>query len=159
MRMREHGRELAADHGPHQTGAGFEHHHRHLDGRVGEGEPLRDGGDGELLQFVSCDGRAWHAGRSLWRGRENCNDWSIGIELEGLEGERFETAQYTRLARLLAELPRRIPALAITGPRDLAQRLPGNVSCAIGFVEGESILLALDLAGIAASSGSACSRP
>ena len=58
--------------------------------------------------------------------------------------------------RLLRELPARIPLLAITGPRDAAQRLPGNVSCAVGFVEGESILLALDLAGIAASSGSAC---
>ena len=58
--------------------------------------------------------------------------------------------------RLIEELPRAIPMLAITGPRDLAQRLPGNVSCAVGFVEGESILLALDLAGIAASSGSAC---
>ncbi|MEX2446617.1 MAG: cysteine desulfurase family protein [Dehalococcoidia bacterium] len=58
--------------------------------------------------------------------------------------------------RLLAELPARVPMLAVTGPRDPAQRLPGNVSCAVGFVEGESILLALDLAGVAASSGSAC---
>ncbi|MGE3858129.1 MAG: cysteine desulfurase family protein [Dehalococcoidia bacterium] len=58
--------------------------------------------------------------------------------------------------RLLAELPRAIPMLAITGPRDPAQRLPGNVSCTAGFVEGESILLGLDLAGILASSGSAC---
>ncbi len=58
--------------------------------------------------------------------------------------------------RLIEELPRRIPMLAITGPRDLADRLPGNVSCCVGFVEGESILLALDLAGVAASSGSAC---
>ncbi|MEX2031811.1 MAG: cysteine desulfurase family protein, partial [Dehalococcoidia bacterium] len=58
--------------------------------------------------------------------------------------------------RLIEELPRRIPMLAITGPRDLDQRLPGNVSCAVGYVEGESVLLALDLAGFAASSGSAC---
>ena len=58
--------------------------------------------------------------------------------------------------RLIAELPRRVPMLAITGPRDVERRLPGNVSCAVGFVEGESVLLALDLAGIAASSGSAC---
>ena len=48
---------------------------------------------GELLQFVSCDARAWHAGASIWRGRSDCNDFSIGIELEGLEGERFEPAQ------------------------------------------------------------------
>jgi AmpD protein len=50
--------------------------------------------DGELLQFVSCEERAWHAGRSHFRGRDNCNDFSIGVELEGLEGETFEDAQY-----------------------------------------------------------------
>lgn len=59
---------------------------------------------GELLQFVSTLERAWHAGRSSWRGRDNCNDYSVGIELEGLEGERFEAAQYTRLAELLRAL-------------------------------------------------------
>lgn len=58
--------------------------------------------------------------------------------------------------RLIEELPRRIPMLGITGPRDLGQRLPGSVSVVAAFVEGESILLALDLAGVAASSGSAC---
>jgi cysteine desulfurase len=58
--------------------------------------------------------------------------------------------------RLIEELPRRIPMTGITGPADLDDRLPGNVSALVGFVEGESILLALDLAGFAASSGSAC---
>lgn len=58
--------------------------------------------------------------------------------------------------RLMEELPRRIPMTGITGPANLDDRLPGNVSALIGFVEGESILLALDLAGFAASSGSAC---
>ena len=55
--------------------------------------------DGELLQFVSCDDRAWHAGESSWRGRAGCNDFSIGIELEGLEGDTFEEAQYEASAR------------------------------------------------------------
>jgi len=46
-----------------------------------------------VCQFVSADDRAWHAGRSHWRGRDNCNDDSIGIELEGLEDTPFEPAQ------------------------------------------------------------------
>ncbi len=55
---------------------------------------------GALWQFVSCDDRAWHAGASSYRGRTNCNDDSIGIELEGLEGEAFEGAQYETLTVL-----------------------------------------------------------
>ncbi|MEE2875907.1 MAG: cysteine desulfurase family protein [Chloroflexota bacterium] len=57
---------------------------------------------------------------------------------------------------VITELPKRISCMGITGPKDPDKRLPGHVSCVIGFVEGESILLALDLIGIAASSGSAC---
>ena len=76
--------------------------------------------DGELLQFVSCDARAWHAGRSHWRGRENCNDWSIGIELEGLEGGHFEPAQYRQLARLLRVLSARYPIAEAVGHEHVA---------------------------------------
>jgi AmpD protein len=57
--------------------------------------------DGTVLQFVPIDQRAWHAGRSSWAGRAEANDWSIGIELEGLEGDTFEPAQYAALERLL----------------------------------------------------------
>jgi AmpD protein len=53
---------------------------------------------GQLWQFVDCERRAWHAGVSSYRGRERCNDDSIGIELEGLEGSGFEAAQYACLA-------------------------------------------------------------
>jgi N-acetyl-anhydromuramoyl-L-alanine amidase len=76
--------------------------------------------DGELLQFVSCDERAWHAGRSSWQGREECNDYSIGIELEGLEGERFDDVQYVTLVRLLRALVRRYPVRAIAGHEHVA---------------------------------------
>ena len=57
--------------------------------------------DGHCIQFVSCRERAWHAGGSAWRGRPNCNDYSVGIELEGLEGEPFDAAQYAALCELL----------------------------------------------------------
>jgi AmpD protein len=57
--------------------------------------------DGAVLQFVSIDDRAWHAGRSSWDGREAVNDWSVGIELEGREGDTFEPAQYAALEKLL----------------------------------------------------------
>ncbi|MEN9888135.1 MAG: hypothetical protein RL559_172 [Pseudomonadota bacterium] len=76
--------------------------------------------DGRLWQFVSADERAWHAGRSSWRGRENCNDDSIGVELEGLEGDRFEAAQYDTLARLCQALAQRYPIAHIAGHEHVA---------------------------------------
>jgi AmpD protein len=76
--------------------------------------------DGALLQFVSCDDRAWHAGQSAYRGRSNCNDDSIGIELEGLEGELFESAQYACLARLSQALARHYPITHIAGHEHIA---------------------------------------
>jgi AmpD protein len=76
--------------------------------------------DGELLQFVSVEQRAWHAGQSAWRGRDNCNDWSVGIELEGLEGSTFEPVQYRQLARLLRALASRYAISEAVGHEHVA---------------------------------------
>jgi AmpD protein len=75
---------------------------------------------GELWQFVSCDDRAWHAGASSWRGRANCNDDSIGIELEGLEGGRFEPEQYEALGSLAAAIAQRYPIAHVAGHEHIA---------------------------------------
>ncbi|MCX7226203.1 MAG: 1,6-anhydro-N-acetylmuramyl-L-alanine amidase AmpD [Burkholderiales bacterium] len=75
---------------------------------------------GELWQFVSCEDRAWHAGVSHYRGRADCNDDSIGIELEGLEGELFATAQYETLDSLGTALLQGYPIQHIAGHEDVA---------------------------------------
>lgn len=75
---------------------------------------------GELWQFVSCTNRAWHAGTSRYRGRDNCNDDSIGIELEGQEGGPFEMAQYETLASLCAALAHAWPIAYIAGHEHIA---------------------------------------
>ncbi|MFI5444628.1 1,6-anhydro-N-acetylmuramyl-L-alanine amidase AmpD [Polaromonas sp. UC242_47] len=75
---------------------------------------------GQLWQFVSCDDRAWHAGESCYRGRNNCNDDSIGIELEGLEGGLFEAAQYETLASICAALLRHYPVAHLAGHEHIA---------------------------------------
>lgn len=76
--------------------------------------------NGELWQFVSCDERAWHAGQSHYRGRGNCNDDSIGIELEGLEGDAFEQAQYESLGGLCAAIGQRYPIAHVAGHEHIA---------------------------------------
>jgi AmpD protein len=76
--------------------------------------------DGTLIQFVSCLNRAWHAGVSNWRGRERCNDFSIGIELEGSDFDAFEAAQYLTLKMLIANLIHAYPIQAIVGHSDIA---------------------------------------
>lgn len=81
--------------------------------------------DGELIQFVSCDARAWHAGASRWGGRDNCNDFSIGIELEGLEGDAFDDRQYTALAHLLGAIAGHYPVSDAVGHEDVS---PGRKS-------------------------------
>jgi len=75
---------------------------------------------GELWQFVSCNERAWHAGASHYRGRSNCNDDSIGIELEGLDGQPFEDAQYESLASLAAALLAHYPIAHLAGHEHVA---------------------------------------
>ncbi|MFO1408094.1 MAG: 1,6-anhydro-N-acetylmuramyl-L-alanine amidase AmpD [Steroidobacteraceae bacterium] len=84
--------------------------------------------DGTIVQYVPFHRRAWHAGVSSWRGRERCNDFSVGIELEGTDARPYEQAQYGALARLLAALVRAYPALdpgRIAGHSDVA---PGRKS-------------------------------
>ncbi len=75
---------------------------------------------GELVRFVPPEARAWHAGASTWRGRERCNDFSIGIELEGCDTLPFELVQYSVLADLLDDLCRRFPVNDIVGHSDIA---------------------------------------
>jgi AmpD protein len=82
--------------------------------------------NGELWQFVSCDARAWHAGVSGYRGRENCNDDSVGIELEGLEGDAFEAAQYETLASLCAALAQHYPVQHVAGHEHVAPGRKGD---------------------------------
>jgi AmpD protein len=67
--------------------------------------------DGELIQFVACGQRAWHAGASNWRGRERCNDFSIGVELEGSDEQPYTEPQYVRLNRLINALGAAYPTL------------------------------------------------
>ena len=76
--------------------------------------------DGSLIQFVPCALRAWHAGASNWQGRERCNDFSIGIELEGSDDLPFTDAQYATLVPLLATLKTAYPIQAVVGHSDIA---------------------------------------
>jgi AmpD protein len=78
--------------------------------------------DGSLAQFVPCTLRAWHAGASSWRGRESCNDFSIGVELEGADTVAYADAQYDTLAQLTRALRRRYPIRDIAGHCDIAPR-------------------------------------
>ncbi len=83
---------------------------------------------GEVVQYVPFQCRAWHAGVSSWAGRERCNDFSIGIELEGADHSPYESTQYAMLARVIAVLCRSYPQLTpdrVVGHSDIA---PGRKS-------------------------------
>jgi AmpD protein len=76
--------------------------------------------DGRVLQFVSCNDRAWHAGVSCFGGREQCNDFSVGIEVEGSDHVAFSPAQYQSLAALTLGLGERYPLIAVAGHEHIA---------------------------------------
>ncbi|GAB3539643.1 1,6-anhydro-N-acetylmuramyl-L-alanine amidase AmpD [Noviherbaspirillum agri] len=76
--------------------------------------------DGHVIQFVSVNDRAWHAGVSNFRGRERCNDFSVGIELEGSDFEPFDAAQYEALATVTAALRSRYPLTDVAGHEHIA---------------------------------------
>jgi len=76
--------------------------------------------EGSIAQFVPCSRRAWHAGESVWRGRENCNDFSVGIELEGTDDIPYTDPQYLSVAALTRALRRRYPIRDVVGHSDIA---------------------------------------
>ena len=81
--------------------------------------------DGAVIQFVSTEQRAWHAGLSSFEGRENCNDYSVGIEVEGSDFVAFSSSQYASAARLIVALAGRYPVRAVQGHEHIA---PGRKS-------------------------------
>lgn len=81
---------------------------------------------GAITQYVPCDKRAWHAGISHWQGRDNCNDFSIGIELEGTDDLPYEDAQYTSLVQLITALEQTYTSLANGDITGHAQIAPGR---------------------------------
>ena len=82
--------------------------------------------NGEIVQFVACQRRAWHAGVSSWHGRENCNDFSIGIELEGGDSIAYADAQYERLAGAIHALRARYPSIGVNGIVGHSDIAPGR---------------------------------
>jgi len=78
---------------------------------------------GEIVQYVDCNRRAWHAGRSQWQGRADCNDYSIGIELEGTDATPYTSGQYVVLSRVVSALCRAYPGITlerVVGHSDVA---------------------------------------
>lgn len=100
---------------------------------------------GELIQFVSCDDRAWHAGASSLLGRSACNDFSIGIELVGDEHHRFTRRQYERLATTVAVLRRRYRLRFAVGHADIA---PGRKIDPGPFFDWDRVLALPAFAGL-----------
>ena len=100
--------------------------------------------NGEIVQYVPFQQRAWHAGASNFQGRERCNDFSIGIELEGCDDQPFEAIQYQQLAQLTQALMNTYPAITqqrITGHSDIA---PGRKTDPGPYFDWEQLWLQLN---------------
>jgi N-acetyl-anhydromuramoyl-L-alanine amidase len=95
---------------------------------------------GALVQFVACEERAWHAGESTWRGRTRCNDFSIGIELEGSDELPYADVQYATLARLVRALFRRYPIEDVVGHSDIAPGRKTDPGTAFDWARLRSLL-------------------
>jgi N-acetyl-anhydromuramoyl-L-alanine amidase len=96
---------------------------------------------GELWQLVSCDHRAWHAGQSAWQGRSNCNDFSVGIELEGIEGGVFEAAQYESLIQVSNALKQHYPIHALVGHEHIAPERKKDPGAGFDWLQVQRALL------------------
>lgn len=99
--------------------------------------------DGRVTQFVSFDDRAWHAGESAWRGATACNDFSVGIELEGCDELAYEDVQYATLAALIGALRARYPSIdsdGVTGHSDVAPGRKTDPGPAFDWVRLRSLL-------------------
>ncbi|NCW89020.1 MAG: 1,6-anhydro-N-acetylmuramyl-L-alanine amidase AmpD [Rhodocyclales bacterium] len=101
--------------------------------------------DGALVQFVPVAQRAWHAGVSNWQGRERCNDFSIGIELEGDDDTPFETAQYLTLQALLKSLVDLWPIKAITSHAHIAPVRKTDPGPCFDWSQVESLFHTIDV--------------
>lgn len=108
--------------------------------------------NGELVQYVPFHKRAWHAGVSQFDGRERCNDFSIGIELEGSDEEPYELAQYTKLAEVITLLERTYPALSrerLAGHSDIAPGRKTDPGAAFSWTRLFALLSSSDEANTA----------
>ena len=106
--------------------------------------------DGALVQFVPCGRRAWHAGVSSWRGQRGCNDFSVGIELEGADDLPYTTPQYRALARVARALRRRYPIQDMVGHSDIAPGRKTDPGAAFDWPRLGRLLGALPTGGHAA---------
>ena len=99
---------------------------------------------GELIQLVPCALRAWHAGTSNWRGRERCNDFSVGVELEGADDQAYTDLQYACLAGLLRGLRSRYPIIDIVGHADISPGRKTDPGAAFDWGHFRELLAAIE---------------